>query len=131
MMGSIGRIMNFGVGADIENVGRFKNLDPLGDNLFLERIFTRNEIEHCFSYKEAASHLAARYTGKEAVVKALSGINKSGIDYKKIEISNDRNGSPSVRIEGIGDNVKTYLSLSHCEDKAMAFAVAIEVDRNE
>jgi len=88
----------------------------------LNKIFTKNEIDYCFSKKNAAPHLAARYAGKEAVVKALNSMDEVNIDYKGIEILNNEKGVPVVKLnnKNIGD-FQVKISLSHCEDKALAF----------
>lgn len=121
---------NFGIGTDIESIDRFRRLN-IKNNPFLNRAFTKKEIDYCFSKKEHAHHLAARYCGKEAVVKALNSMGKPSPDYKKVEILNNELGIPLVNISDEGyKNLKVHLSLSHCEDKAIAFAVVIEL-KNE
>lgn len=126
------RIKNFGIGADIESIQRFTKLDYVENNAFLKKIFTKNELEYCFSKGKAASHLAVRYAGKEAVIKALSSIDKINLSYREIEILNNENGVPIVGINNVCfHNLKVFLSLSHCDDKAIAFAVVIEVNHNE
>jgi holo-[acyl-carrier protein] synthase len=116
---------NFGVGADIENIDRFEKLNRHENAQFLNKIFTKNELDYCFSKKQAASHLAARYAGKEAVFKALNGVGITNLNYKEIEIFNNKDGIPMVKINSTHahHNLKVYLSLSHCKDKAIAFAV--------
>ena len=122
-------IKKFGVGTDIESIGRFRKLNRAEHKSFLNRIFTKNELDYCFSKKMHASCLAARYAGKEAIAKALSSIGKASPDYKSLEIFNNEKGVP---IASINDSdlckVQVHISLSHCEDKAVAFAVAIEVE---
>lgn len=119
---------NFGIGVDIESIDRFRNID----NSFLNKIFTKNEIDYCFSKENAAPYLAVRYAGKEAVVKALSSIGKLKLNYKEIEILNDEKGVPMVRNDNIGfHNLQVYLSLSHCKDKAIAFATVMEINHYE
>jgi len=122
MKGSI-----FGIGADIENVDRFEKFISSGNNSVLNRIFTQSEIEYCFSKSKIAQYLAARYAGKEAVVKALTSIGKTKVDYREIEITNNGNGVPMARINNEEySNLQIYLTLSHSSDKAIAFAIAIE-----
>jgi holo-[acyl-carrier protein] synthase len=112
----------FGIGADIETISRFRKADA--GSSFLNKIFTGAEINYCFSCAEPARHLAARFAGKEAIIKALSGLNRSGAAYKDIEITNDSNGMPSVRILKPGfDDLEIKLSLSHDRQEAIAFAV--------
>ena len=119
---------NFGIGTDIESIDRFRKLNLNDDNGFLNKVFTKNELDYCFSKKEPASHLSARYAGKEAVIKALSSIGKANLDYKNVEIFKNEEGVPMVRINDIdGGKIKVYVSLSHCEDKAIAFAIVMEM----
>lgn len=93
----------------------------------MNKIFTKNELDYCLSKRAAASHLAARYAGKEAVVKALTCIGRINVNYKQIEILNDENGVPRVRIDKTGfDDLQIHLSLSHCRDKAIAFTIVTD-----
>ena len=61
------------IGVDIEDISRFNNKTLENDSVFLEKIFTQNELEYCYKQKNYASSLAARFCAKEAVIKALSG----------------------------------------------------------
>ena len=115
---------NLGVGTDIEDVGRFRNLDRDKNSNFLEKIFTKKELDYSFSKAKPYQHLAARYTGKEAVVKALSSIGKQNIGYKEIEILNDDKGIPKVNLNR-NSGLKVNISLSHSNDRALAFAVIL------
>lgn len=122
-------IKNFAIGTDIESIGRFRKLNRTDHDIFLNRIFTKNELDYCFSREMHASCLAARYAGKEAIVKALSSIGKANLDYRRLEIFNNEKGVPIATINDPDfRNLQVRLSLSHCEDKAIAFAVVIEVD---
>jgi holo-[acyl-carrier protein] synthase len=114
-----------GIGVDIVDIGRFEGLTLERDSRFLNRIFTQKELSYCFSTAKPAQHLAARYAGKEAVVKALSMLDRNLV-YKDIEISNGAGGVPGVSIlkEGFKD-IDFLLSLSHAENAAIAFTVAV------
>ena len=123
------KIKKFGVGTDIESIGRFRKLNRAEHKSFLNRIFTKNELDYCFSKKMHASCLAARYAGKEAIAKALGSMGKASPEYKRLEIFNNEKGAPIAAINDTDfRKVQLHISLSHCEDKAIAFAVAIEVD---
>lgn len=114
----------FGIGVDIENIERFTKKDILDNPALLNKIYTKKELEYCFSKKNPAQHLAVRYAAKEAVFKACSSISLKIKDYKEIEIANTNRGSPIVSIKSINPNlVDTRISLSHCTDKAIAFAI--------
>ena len=42
-------IENFGIGTDIESIDRFRRIDYVKNNSFLNKIFTKNELDYCFS----------------------------------------------------------------------------------
>lgn len=114
----------FGIGVDIESIERFRKPNVTDNKQFLDNIFTKKELEHCFSKNKPEQHLAARYAGKEAVVKALCSLGKTSIDYSDIEIINNKYNVPIVKIDNKDlDSLKIKISLAHCEDKAVAFAV--------
>ncbi len=122
------KINKFGIGTDIENIDRFTDSGFVQNSALVNRIFTQREQEYCFSKKTAAPHLAARYCGKEAIVKALVSIGGTNVRYTDIEIINKQDGMPVVRVnkEGFSD-LQIHLSLSHCKDKAIAFAIVVEI----
>ena len=113
------------IGTDIESIARFNKLDKK----FFERIYTKTELSYCFKTTHPAQHLAVRYCAKEAVLKALSGMDIKGkvatpIPLNKIEIMHAPNNTPTVtlhetRLQGL--NIR--ISLSHCEDKAIAVCI--------
>lgn len=124
----MGAIDKFGIGADIENVERFKKPGVADNKQFLDKIFTKKELDYCFSKTKPEQHLAARYAGKEAIVKALCNIGKANIDYKKLEIINNEDDIPIVKLDnGRYNNLQIKISLSHCKDKAIALAIVMEV----
>lgn len=119
---------NIGVGVDIEDIERFRLLNSNDDERFLNKIFTKNELKYCFSKTASGPHLAARFAGKEAVLKALSAICDFTLNYKEIEIINNEKGVPIVLLNNKKFNkFSVKLSLSHCKDKTVAFSIAIKV----
>ncbi len=115
---------NFEIGIDIENIERFANKNYHNSKNFLNKIFTKNELEECFSKENAASHLAVRYAAKEAVIKALSGLTDSEISYNEIEIRKKNNGMPYVVLQkNTVQNFQIRISLSHNSDNAIAVVV--------
>lgn len=120
--------MILGIGVDICEVERFKRLSE--DDSFLNRIFTRDEIEYCKNFKKKAECLAARFAAKEAFVKALGTGMFNGVSLKEIEIKRDSNGKPFFDIKG--ETLETFkktkakeafLSISHEKNNAIAFVV--------
>lgn len=130
MIKNLENIKDFGIGADIESIGRFRALNNAKNRLFLNKIFTKNELDYCFSKKDPAPYLAARYSGKEAIFKAASSIGKTDIGYNSMEILNNENGMPIVKIIDERYNLLIKLSLSHSKDRAMAFAIVIEAGKD-
>ena len=120
--------MNIGIGTDIEETSNFKDL-TLENNLnFLIKIFTKKELDYCFSKNNTYISLAGRFVSKEAVFKALCSIGINGINFNEIEIINDKNGVPHASIlKIIPYDINIHVSLSHCEDKTVGFAIVEKI----
>jgi len=112
------------IGIDIIEITRIeKAISRWGDG-FLHRVYTDSEFK---LYHDKTWSLAARFAGKEAVIKAL-GPQTKGIRWKEIEILSDPGGKPSVRVYGKARNRadslgldKLNISLSHSKEYAIAF----------
>lgn len=117
--------INESIGVDIEDIGRFKELNLKKSRIFLKKIYTNDELRYCFQKVVPAQHLAVRFAGKEAVLKALGGLGLSFVSYNAIEILNNDKGTPQVEFRGRKNFKKldVKISLSHCQDKALAFVV--------
>ena len=113
------------VGIDCVDIPRFDK-DVLSNENFLRRIFTKKEIQYCNRKAKPSQHFAARFAGKEAIVKALSQCNIK-VPSNQIEILNNREGIPFVRIlnEKCKD-LEIKISLSHSSEIAMAVAIVSE-----
>lgn len=111
-----------GVGVDCVEVCRF-DYKTLQNKRLLKKIFTKNEINYCSKKAKPSQHFAARFAGKEAIIKALSG---RAVGYNMIEIVNNNKGVPAAKILSSGlDNLNIKISLSHTKEMAMAFAVVL------
>ena len=118
---------SLGIGVDIENIGRFRKLDPIKDKSFLLKIFTHDELKYCYSKKSSAPHLAVRFAAKEAIIKAMSSLNWKTPAFKQIEVINNKLGVPMVKFQQKKlKKIKVKLSLSHCQNNALAFAIIID-----
>ncbi len=113
---------NISIGTDIEEIERFKNKTREEDFLFLNKIFTKKELDYCYKDKQFAQHLCVRFCAKEAVVKALSDFSITDVFYSDIEILNHKNGSPYCIIEKY-PNIIVKISLSHSKTYATATAL--------
>lgn len=117
-------------GVDIIEIERLKKSIEEIDS-FKERVFTKNEIEYCDKRNKARyESYAARFAGKEAVLKALGTGLAEGLEWKMIEILNDEKGKPNVVLsqkalelyEGLGAR-DIDISVSHCGSYAVAYVV--------
>lgn len=122
--------MKISCGTDIIEIERIKDSIEETNNKFLNRVYTKKEIEYCESKKiQRYQHYAARFAAKEAVFKAISIKleDKYSICWKDIEIINDSQGRPSITLQGnIQKNIEQIdISLSHCKEYAIANVVVI------
>lgn len=117
-----------GAGVDIVAIARFYELDRARDGRMLARIFTVGELADAYAQQPAAQRLAARFSAKEAVVKALGALGCQPIPLARIEIVRGASGAPTVRINhpaAVGITVS--VSMAHCDQHAIAYAIAYRV----
>jgi len=122
--------MKLSVGTDIIEVARIKKVIDSKGIKFLERMFTKREIEYCESKKEQKyQSYAARFAAKEAIYKALS--NKlDKYTWKDFEIINSYKGKPEVCLHiEIKELNSIEISISHCKAYAVAYAITILEDK--
>ena len=86
-------IENFGIGIDIVDVNRFKNLDFEKKKEFYKKTFSEGEIKYCLKYKDAYRHFAGKFALKEAVIKSTH----LKINLSKILTGNNK-GKPIINI---------------------------------
>lgn len=117
--------MILGTGMDIVEVKRVEK--AIEKKSFLDRVFTENEQRYCEGkgIQKAASY-AARFAGKEAVMKAF-GTGMTGGKFKEIEILPDTKGCPQVFLTGQFAQLSKekglghiYISLTHTKEYGAA-----------
>lgn len=120
------QILGLGVDlSDIERVERVLERYPR----FAERCFTDHEREYAFRYAKPSRRLAARFAGKEAVMKSL-GVGWRRIGWQEIEITGG--GKPTVRMFGRARQRATMLgvtevlvTITHTDTSALVMAIAV------
>ena len=122
--------MKISCGTDIIEIERIKQSIIDMEEMFLERIYTKKEIQYCESKKQQKyQHYAARFAAKEAIFKAISSKleSKYAIGWKNIEVINDDNGRPHIYWIDIKINEleEIDISISHCKTYATANVVAV------
>lgn len=117
-----------GLGIDLADVGRVRRLlrkDPEG---FRRRCFTDHEWEYAHRFTDPSERLAARFAGKEAVMKSLfTGWRR--IPWTDVEITGG--GPPSVRLSGKAQQraemlgvVDVKITITHTREDAMVFVIS-------
>jgi holo-[acyl-carrier protein] synthase len=122
-----------GLGTDIIETVRIGQMIERHGELFLQRVFTEQEIRYCQRRKEAIQHYAGRWAAKEAVMKTLGTGFTKGVGFQDIEVSNRRSGQPAIKLRGSAQEVakrmgidEVLISISHCRAYATATAIAVQ-----
>ena len=114
-------------GCDLQRIDDV--IDAIRDfgDRYLERVYT--PAEQATYRTGGAASLAARFAGKEAVLKVIG--TADGVDPRTVEIIH-QDGRPVVRLSGLAATLAEQaglgpidVSLSHSGDHALAVAVAI------
>jgi holo-[acyl-carrier protein] synthase len=122
--------MILGTGIDLCEVSRMRAKVHTPADEFVAAVFLPGEIAYCGTKRHPAEHFAARFAAKEAVVKALAGTGGRGSFWQDIEIMNEQDGRPVVRLHGrareMADRLgvrRVFVSLTHTRDLAAATVV--------
>ncbi len=120
------------VGTDIVEVVRIGQMIERHGEIFLNRVYTNDEIRYCQRRKEYTQHFAGRWAAKEAVMKTLGTGWSRGVGWRDIEICSSRSGAPSIVLRGAAREIAeqagisdVLISISHCRTFATATAIAV------
>ncbi|KAL4923343.1 trifunctional fatty acid synthase subunit FAS2 [Aspergillus undulatus] len=119
---------NSKIGVDVESIASIN----ITNETFVERNFTASEQQYCQSAPSPQSSFAGRWSAKEAVFKSLGVPSKgAGAPLSDIEIENDSNGAPIVKLHGAAAEAakeagvkQVSVSISHDDAQAVAVAIA-------
>ncbi|KAL6232050.1 hypothetical protein BDW75DRAFT_28846 [Aspergillus navahoensis] len=119
---------NSKIGVDVETIESIN----ISNNTFIERNFTASEQQYCQKAPSPQSSFAGRWSAKEAVFKSLGVCSKgAGAPLKDIEIENDSNGAPTVKLHGAAAEAakeagvkQISVSISHSDTQAVAVAIS-------
>jgi holo-[acyl-carrier protein] synthase len=120
-----------GVGVDIIKNDRIKN--SIKNHKFRDRIFSSNELKLSASSKNKIGYFSKRFAAKEAFAKALGTGFRNDLNFKDIEIMNDKFGKPYysdskkitkiIKKEFKVKNFNCFLSISDEKEYSTAFAI--------
>jgi len=119
----------FGAGIDLIEISRIRK--SIKNKNFIDRIYSKSEIQQARSLKNKSSFFAKRFAAKEAFSKAMGTGISEGISFNEIMVVNNIKGKPSIKLSGKTKSVvlkkikkaKVYLSLSD----EITYAVAMVI----
>ena len=120
-----------GIGVDIIKNERIRKL--IKSNKFRSRIYSSKELKLSKNTKDKVAFFSKRFAAKEAFAKALGTGFTSNLNFKDIEIINDKKGMPKYaenkKIIKIVQKIykikkfNSFLSISDEKDYSTAFAI--------
>ena len=124
--------MIVGIGIDLVEIARIKAVYERHRERFVRRLLTDGEREYVLAHADPGPRMAGRWAAKEAVLKALGTGWARGIQWRDIEIRNERGGKPHIVLAGGALDVSrgqgithVLISISHCRAYATASALAV------
>jgi holo-[acyl-carrier protein] synthase len=116
-----------GIGVDVVDVQRMKDVLEKQGNVFLDKVFSDMEVTYCKTRKKPYIHFGARFAAKEAVAKAMRTGWSGAFHWRDIEVVNDQSGAPHILLSRdvakALDQCSVHLSLSHTDNTIVAFVV--------
>ena len=120
-----------GIGVDIIENKRINKL--INNKTFIQRTLGKNEIYFAKKILKKTNFYAKRFAAKEALVKSIGTGFRNSLNFKDIEILNDKIGKPyfsrSTKIDKIikkkfkVKNFNLFLSISDEKDYSVAFTI--------
>ena len=120
-----------GIGVDIISNKRIRSL--INNKDFIKRTFGHNEIKLSKKFLNKTNYFAKRFAAKESLSKSIGTGFRNNLNFKDIEILNDKIGKPffskSKKIDKIiNKKFKTkkyylFLSMSDEKDYSIAFTI--------
>ena len=121
----------YGIGTDIANINRIKK--SIKNKNFVNKLFSKNEIQRCSNQINKANYYAKRFAAKEAFSKAMGTGISQGINFKEIIVHNIKSGKPNIKllvntkkiVKKILNKKKINIFLSLSDDKPFAVATVV------
>jgi len=121
-----------GIGTEIAECLRIARMIERHGELFINRVYTADEVRYCQSRRQSTQHFAARWAAKEAVLKALGIGARRGVVWTDIEIHKVFFGQTTVAVRGAVKDIveqlgvaRVLVSIAHCRTHATAYALAL------
>ena len=124
-----------GVGVDIVKNKRIHS--SIKKKKFINRIFSKNEILMSEKFANKTNYFSKRFAAKESFVKALGTGFRKDLNFKDIQIINDKLGKPYYLIDRKikhliqkkkkVKNFDLFLSISDEKDYSIAFTIIQQI----
>jgi holo-[acyl-carrier protein] synthase len=120
-----------GIGVDIVEISRLERAIQEHGDRFVNRVFTRREIEYCQLVARKVERYATRFAAKEAARKAIGAATPVlALSWQDVEIISSTEGAPQLQFHGRAAEIvrelnitRAHVSLSHAQEQAVAFVV--------
>ncbi|MBW2028383.1 MAG: holo-ACP synthase [Deltaproteobacteria bacterium] len=89
--------MIYGIGIDLVDIRRMEKVISRWGDRFINRVFTRDEIQTCYKRPFPPASFALRFAAKEAFSKALGLGMRGGLRWQDIEVFHFPGGRPGIR----------------------------------
>ena len=119
-----------GLGLDLVQIDRIRDVAERRGQRFLERIFTAGERAYCERKAERFASYAGRFAVKEAAMKVLGTGWARGVRWVDLEVVRERGQAPSLVLHGVAGEIarakgiaRIHVTITH--DAGIAAAVAV------
>ena len=120
-----------GIGVDVIQNKRIKT--KIKKKFFVQRTFSKNEVKLSNLILNKTNYFAKRFAAKEALSKALGTGFRNNLNFKDIQILNDKIGKPyylkSKKLDDIVNkrfkkkNYSLFLSITDEKEYSVAFTI--------
>ena len=120
-----------GIGIDIINNKRIRAL--INNKSFIDRIYSKSEIKLSKKITNKTNYFAKRFAAKESLAKSLGTGFRNNLNFKDIEILNDKKGKPyyfkTKKINNIVNkrfkvkNYNLFISISYEKKYSISFKI--------
>jgi len=105
--------MIVGIGLDIIEVDRIRDVHLRHKERFTKRVLTPAEEAYVLRYKDPAERLAGRWAAKEAAFKALGTGLAVGMRWHDVEVVRAPSGKPDLQFSGVALKRLNELGATH------------------
>lgn len=122
--------MIVGIGIDLCDTRRVRDLYERYGERFVARVFTEAEVARCRNARRRHECLGGRFAAKEAALKALGTGLSHGIRWQDVELVSGESQPPRIAWHGRAREIaerlgvaSTHVSITHDGDHAAAVVV--------